>query len=251
LDNSKSIIQAHTELHHQQKPDGLTVQTEQPSTQEISKDFPQNTIQGFEAGKRIIPDQVFPGENFQQIAANQDTPDQLPSFSVNHLSQQQPSLLQTSQIEPSQSSPSSVNPTSLPLLPSKVSPASARPVQLPHEHLEETFGAESPLIEPFFPVLPPASISSVGERAGGVVEEEKGGEEVLGSSEEASVIETTDSRPLKAVVAVPFPSLAGRFPPRTTQHQEPAKPLKAPRKEAPRQGAPREGPKLDFMELLH
>ena len=82
-------------------------------------------------------------------------------------------------------------------------------------------------------------------------------EEVLGSGAErpkATVI-ATDSRPsLKAEVAVPFLSLAGRFPPRTslqgekTVQGEPevARPL-----EAARQGAPKEGPKLDFMELLH
>ena len=130
--------------------------------------------------------------------------------------------------------------------------------------MEETFGAATPLIEPFFPILPPASISPVGPRAG-VVEEEKlrnvrGREEVLGSAgaerSEATVIEP-DSRPLKAEVAVPFVSLAGRFPPRTTLqgsqktlHEEKNREVARP-SEAPRQGAPREGPKLDFMELLH
>jgi len=86
-------------------------------------------------------------------------------------------------------------------------------------------------------------------------------EEAVGSGQaeraEATVIET-ESRPLKAEVAVPsFVSLAGRFPPRTRlqeeggrQETEKSREVTRP-SEAPRQGAPREGPKLDFMELLH
>ena len=252
LENSKSTIQAQTQLHHQ--PRVSAVQTEQPSTLEISKDFSQNTIQGFEAGERLIPDQVFPGHNFQQIAANQDRPNQLPS-SVNHLGlSQQPSLAQTSETEPSQTANPPPTKPSLPLLPSRASPASAQPVDLPHEHLEETFGADTPLIEPFFPILPPASISPVGPRTGEVEEEKaRGREGAVGSGgaerAEATVIET-ESRPLKAEVAVPF--VSGRFPPRTRlQGSQEKRPSEAPRAEAPRQGVPREGPKLDFMELLH
>ena len=114
--------------------------------------------------------------------------------------------------------------------------------------------ADTPLIEPFFPILPPASISQVGPRTQ-VVEEEKvrGREGVAGSGgaerAEATVIET-ESRPLKAEIAVPF--VSGRFPPRSRlQGSQEKRPSEAPRAEAPRQGAAREGPKLDFMELLH
>merc|ERR550517_1896450 len=226
-------------------------------------------IQGFEAGERIIPDQVFSdfaGQNFQPVAVNQDSHSQLPS-SVIHLGlSQQPSLAQTSEIQPSRTPPSAAaNPPkakpSLPLLPSRASPASARPFDLPHQDLEETFGAENPLIEPFFPILPPASISRDGStRTGLQVEDEKLRDvreldEVLGSELAERAETMTDSRPaLKAEVAVPFLSLAGRFPPRKSLQEESVvqgEQAERVREEAPRQGAPREGPKLDFMELLH
>ena len=187
---------------------------------------------------------------------------------MNHLGLSQgPSLAQASEIQPSLTPPSAaVNPSktkpSLPLLPSRASPASARPVvdQLPHEHLEETFGSENPLIEPFFPILPPASILPDGSRSGFVEDEKlrdvRELEEVPGSAgAERPVIATDSSRPaLKAEVAVPFLSLAGRFPPRKSLQDEKTvqgEPEVARPVEAARQGAPREGPKLDFMELLH
>ena len=89
---------------------------------------------------------------------------------------------------------------------------------------------------------------------------------------EATVVET-ERQPFKAEQAVPFVSLAGRFPHRTRQPEEDGRQetveggtvreveraLEIPREvehplerpiEAPRQGAPRElRPKLDFMDL--
>ena len=121
--------------------------------------------------------------------------------------------------------------------------------------MDEAIGAETPLIEPFFPLLPPATISPDGARsefeAGQDERQRRRTEGLLGSGAGTRI---EGARPsLKAEAAVPFVPVAGRFPPRTgLQDKEERKPGAGSQErplEAPRQGAPREGPKLDFMEL--
>jgi len=120
--------------------------------------------------------------------------------------------------------------------------------------LDKAIGAETPLIEPFFPLLPPATISLDGahsELEAGQDERQRRRNDGLLGSGAAARIEGVRP-PLKAEVAVPFVPVAARSPPRTgLQDKEERKPAGSQERplEAPRQGAPREGPKLDFMEL--
>merc|ERR1711963_633411 len=269
LDAGQQTIPPHPAQAHHLNLHGVPFKKDFPSTVQISKDSFQTTVQSTRDNDQIVPNQVFPVQNFPPFPVKGN----LPPSSLS----QPPPLAQPSEIKPSHltTDPPQVKP-SFPELPTPAKSVQRQPQEqsdqihgakkpfiepffpilspergsdqsgsLPKEPLDQAIGAKTPLIEPFFPLLPPATISPDGARSeleAGQDERQRRRTEGLLGSGAGTRIEGARP-PLKAEAAVPFVPVAGRLPPRTgLQDKEERKPGAGSQErplEAPRQGAPR------------